>query len=42
MVNVVMEGLKKPGGVKRSRGMMSPQSKNRASNVIVDKKELET
>jgi len=42
MVNLVMEGLKKPSRVKRSRAMMSPLSKNRGSKVMVDKKELKT
>jgi len=42
MVNRVMEGLKKPSGVKRSRAMMSPLSKNRRSKVMVDKKKLNT
>jgi len=42
MVNLVIEGLKKPSGVKRSRAIMSPLSKNRGSKVLLDKKELKT
>jgi len=42
MVNLVIEGLRKPSGVKRSRAMMLPLSTNRGSKVIVDKKELKT
>jgi len=40
MVNVVIQGLKKPSWVKRSRAMISPLSTNHGSNVIVDIKEL--
>jgi len=42
MVNLVMEGVKKPSGVNRSRAMMSPLSNNHGSNLMVDKKELKT
>jgi len=42
MVNVVIEGLKKPSGVKRSRALMLPLSKARASKAIVDKMEVKT
>jgi len=42
MVNLVIDGLKKPSGVKRSRAMTWPLSKNHGSNVILDKKKLKT
>jgi len=38
--NLVVEGLKKPSGVKRSSAMTSPLSKNLGRREIVDKKEL--
>jgi len=37
---LVVEGLKKPLGVKRSSAMTSPLSKNLGRIEIVDKKEL--
>ena len=41
-MNLVIEGLKKPSGVNRSRAMISPLSKNRGSKEMVDKKKLKT
>jgi len=38
--NLLMEGLKKPLGVKRSRAITSPLPKKRGRREIVDKKEL--
>jgi len=40
IVNPVVDGLKKPSGVKRSRAITSPLPKNRGKRETVDKNEL--